>query len=151
MTRDAFRVLTSAALTAALLGLGAAPGRAEDPPPPSRDQSGAQLYRQYCGACHGPQADGQGPMAPALRQPPPDLTRIAERRGGVFPEAQLARIIDGRDPIVAHGSREMPVWGRRFSEGMPPSAQAEAVRRGQTILLVNYLRTIQANEPAAEP
>ena len=95
------------------------------------------------------QADGRGPVAPVLREPPPDLTRIAARRGGVFPEAQLARIIDGRDPIVSHGSREMPVWGRRFSAGMPPSAQAEAVRRGQTILLVNYLRTMQVTEPEA--
>ncbi len=149
-SRSLTRTLPRAALTAALLVLGAAPGRAEDPrPPDSRAQSGAALYQQYCGACHGIQADGMGPMGPVLREPPPDLTRIAVRRGGTFPEAELVRIIDGRDPIVSHGSRDMPVWGRRFDEGMPPSAQAEATRRGQTILLVNYLRTIQVNEPDA--
>ncbi len=63
----------------------------------------------------------------------------------------MVHACDGRDSIVSHGSREMPVWGRRFAAGMPPSAQAEAVRRGQTIPLVHFLRTIQVTEPEASP
>lgn len=44
----------------------------------------------------------------------------------------------------------MSNWCRqRLPERTPPSAQAEAVRRGQAILLVNYLRTIQVLEPEA--
>jgi mono/diheme cytochrome c family protein len=149
---EGFRSAVAVAILTALVASGAYPSRAEDTQAPaSREQSGAALYQQYCGACHGADAGGTGPMAPALREPPPDLTRIASRRGGVFPEAEIERIIDGRDPIVSHGTRDMPVWGRRFTEGMPPSAAAEAERRGQAILLVRYLRSIQVTEAPAGP
>jgi hypothetical protein len=41
----------------------------------------------------------------------PDLTGIAARRGGQFPEERIRQIIDGRTGLAAHGAREMPVWG----------------------------------------
>lgn len=149
---DGFRSGAAVAVLTALLAFGASSSGAEDTQAPeSREQSGAALYLQYCGACHGADAGGKGPMAPVLREPPPDLTRIALRRDGVFPEAEIARIIDGRDPIVSHGTSDMPVWGRRFTEGMPPSAAAEAERRGQAILLVSYLRSIQVTDAPAGP
>jgi len=37
--------------------------------------------------------------------------RIAARRHWDFPVAAIVRVIDSRDPVVAHGSREMPIWG----------------------------------------
>ena len=149
---DLFRSGATVGVLTALLAFGASSTRAEDTrAAESREQSGAALYQQYCGACHGADADGKGPMAPVLREPPPDLTRIASRRDGVFPEAEIARIINGSDPIVSHGTSEMPVWGKRFTEGMPPSAAAEAERRGQAILLVSYLRSIQVTDSPAGP
>ena len=38
------------------------------------EADGAAVYRQNCVACHGAQADGKGPAAPALRPAPTDFT-----------------------------------------------------------------------------
>jgi len=57
--------------------------------------------------------------AAALTTPPADLTRIAARRGGSFPDGEVARFVDGRFDLPAHGTREMPVWGERFGAGIP--------------------------------
>jgi hypothetical protein len=83
-----------------------------------------------------------------LNEKPKDLTRIAERHGGKFPSAALVRIVDGRDVAIAHGTREMPVWGKRFGEAVEPGTAAETVRRGTAQLIVDYLSGIQAKEPA---
>jgi len=85
-----------------------------------------------------------------LRVPPPDLTRIAARRGGVFPEAEIAAFIDGRAEVAAHGSREMPVWGRVFGKPVAEGTTGEEVVRGQLWVLVAYLKSIQQG-PATAP
>jgi mono/diheme cytochrome c family protein len=78
---------------------------------------GPALYKAYCAVCHGSDATGNGPMAPALKVTPPDLTRIAERNGGLFPMARVERIIAGEEPLTSgHGTREMPLWGPIFSQ-----------------------------------
>ena len=53
-------------------------------------------------------------MKEAFLAPPPDLTRIAERRGGWFPEVLVREFIDGR--FAVHGTRTMPVWGQTLDE-----------------------------------
>ena len=91
----------------------------KDPPPSYQTPDvlidslkGPELFRAYCAACHGTDAKGGGPAASSLKTKPPDLTRIAQRRGGIFPAQQVERIITGEETSpVAHGSREMPVWG----------------------------------------
>lgn len=75
------------------------------------DLSGAELYQQFCASCHGTTARGDGPVAPALKSKVPDLTRIATRRGGRFGKEQVKQSIAGQRLHLAHGSREMPVWG----------------------------------------
>jgi mono/diheme cytochrome c family protein len=109
-------------------------------------ERGAAAFAQRCAVCHGAGGAGDGPAAAALDPPPADLRRIAARRGGVFPEAQIQRIIDGRDPILAHGSREMPIWGKRMPAVLGGGLGAEGERRGQIKLLVEYLKTIQLAE-----
>jgi mono/diheme cytochrome c family protein len=104
---------------------------------------GAELFVTYCASCHGVDALGDGPVAPALRAPLPDLTRIAERSGGVFPESSIAMKIDGRFDLPAHGSREMPVWGARLADEMPGFATGDEVARGRVASLVEYLRSLQ--------
>jgi mono/diheme cytochrome c family protein len=104
---------------------------------------GRKYFVQYCSACHGMDASGNGPVAPALRPPPADLRRIARRRGGTFPEAEIAAYIDGRTFIRAHGSREMPVWGERFAEQVGGGSVGEEVVRGHLLLLVDYLKSLQ--------
>jgi mono/diheme cytochrome c family protein len=104
---------------------------------------GEQHFVRYCAACHGPEGRGDGPAATALAKPPADLTRIAARRGGSFPDAEIAATIDGRFEVSAHGSREMPVWGRRLAEPIAEDATGEEVARGRIDVLVEYLKTIQ--------
>jgi mono/diheme cytochrome c family protein len=82
---------------------------------PSLD--GPTLYVTYCAACHGKTADGNGPVAPALKSRVPDLTKIAKRNGGKFPFARVEKIIDGTESLgLSHGTREMPIWGPIFSQ-----------------------------------
>jgi mono/diheme cytochrome c family protein len=106
-------------------------------------KAGRADFLQYCSSCHGLDARGNGPVAPALKMPPPDLTRIAARRSGDFPFAGLARLIDGREPIQAHGSREMPVWGAAFGEPVAGDPMRERIVRGQIQMLLVYLESIQ--------
>jgi mono/diheme cytochrome c family protein len=131
----------------ALLAAGAAPSRAEEVS--SRDlvvEIGRADFLRHCAACHGADARGAGPTAPALTMPPPDLTRIAERRGGTFPSREVAEIVDGRRPLAAHGSREMPVWGRVFYVRIHEASTEEEVVQGRLLVLVEYLKSIQTGQ-----
>jgi mono/diheme cytochrome c family protein len=72
---------------------------------------GPDLYRMYCASCHGREGTGDGPVAIALKVPPPDLTVLARRQQGVFPAFEVETIIRNGKALPAHGSRKMPVWG----------------------------------------
>jgi mono/diheme cytochrome c family protein len=76
--------------------------------------SGAEMYRTYCAVCHGLDGKGNGPAAPALKQPVPDLTLLSKRNGGEFPSFRVGNIIQGDSEIAAHGARDMPMWGDLF-------------------------------------
>jgi mono/diheme cytochrome c family protein len=100
---------------------------------------GPDLFRAYCASCHGADGKGNGPVTPALNTKPTDLTLINEKNGGNFPAKRVRRIIEGDDQILAHGSREMPIWGAIFH-------QVERDRDfGEIRLqnLINYLESIQ--------
>jgi mono/diheme cytochrome c family protein len=126
-----------------LLGLLIGQGQAQQAIPGANVSIGEQYFRQYCGACHGIDGRGNGPVATMLRTPPPDLTRIAQRRGGNFPDAEIAAQIDGRTVVPAHGSRDMPIWGVRFAEKSGGDDVGEEAVRGHLVVLINYLKTIQ--------
>ena len=74
---------------------------------------GQATYAQWCAVCHGAAAQGGGPMAPVLILQPTDLTRLAASNGGTFPTLRVVMRIDGRDPLVSHGS-PMPLFGPFF-------------------------------------
>jgi mono/diheme cytochrome c family protein len=102
---------------------------------------GEALYRAYCAACHGLDALGRGPAAPALKTTPSDLTSIAWRNGGTFPRERLVQyIMNGKPLITAHGSAEMPVWGPNLTALSPPQAKPINER---VEAIVAYLRTLQ--------
>jgi mono/diheme cytochrome c family protein len=103
--------------------------------------SGSGLYTNYCATCHGPNAKGDGPMAPALTRKPADLTMIAKKNGGKYPADVVFRTIDGRNPVFGHGGQEMPVWGTAFLRGQSGVTAEQA--RARVDALVNYLETIQ--------
>ncbi len=134
------------ALAGALLACGAGRAVAEPAFDPVLAELGAEAFPRYCASCHGLRGEGDGPAADALRTRPADLTRIALRRGGAFPAGEIARFIDGRFALPAHGSREMPVWGERFGEAIPETSVAEEITRGKIAVLVEFLRSIQRTD-----
>jgi mono/diheme cytochrome c family protein len=104
---------------------------------------GKILFQSYCISCHGLNAKGDGPAAAALKKKPPDLTHFQQRRNGEFYYVEIARIIDGRTQIDAHGSRTMPTWGKRFSEEIGGQPLTEELISGNLLALVSYLKSIQ--------
>lgn len=76
--------------------------------------SGEEMYVSYCAACHGKDGKGDGPAADALKVPPTDLTTLAKKNGGKYPALKVSSVIRGQDVVAAHGSREMPIWGKLF-------------------------------------
>jgi len=71
---------------------------------------GRQLFLSYCASCHGVDGSGDGAVAPALKQPPPDLRRIQAKQGK-FPAEEVRKKISGGPDLPVHGRRDMPVWG----------------------------------------
>ncbi len=108
---------------------------------PQDAAAGESLYQTYCQSCHGEAGKGNGPVAQYLVLPPADLTRIALRRDGAFPEKEIQQVIDGRKEVRVHGNSEMPVWGDAFRQEGPSEKAEEKIRK-----LVAYLKTIQEKE-----
>lgn len=82
--------------------------------PPNYMPTGEQMYKQYCGACHGKDGKGQGPLAVVLKTLPADLTTLAKRHDGKFPYEYVANVLQFGPGFPAHGSEEMPTWGPIF-------------------------------------
>ena len=76
---------------------------------------GEMEYLSSCAACHGLDGNGKGPLSAELKSQPADLTILAKRNDGVFPVNAIYEVIDGRKAIKAHGTREMPIWGFRYT------------------------------------
>ncbi|SFJ03015.1 c-type cytochrome [Jannaschia pohangensis] len=72
-----------------------------DPEPRVDVERGAALFEQNCAACHG--ADAKGRIGP-------DLTTLAARNGGTFPQTRVMAQIDG---LARHGKdgAVMPEFG----------------------------------------
>ena len=117
---------------------------------------GRAEYFSSCASCHGADAKGGGPVGSVLKQRPTDLTLLAKKNGGVFPLDRIYRVIDGREEISGHGSRDMPIWGYRFvppsnknlklSDDFiySPSVSAEGVIHGRILAVIDYLNRVQA-------
>ena len=76
-----------------------------------RAARGERLYLIHCKGCHGPAGGGDGPMTAVLKVRPPDLTRLAARRGGDFRFAEVRQYIDGRFEVPGHGPRRTGIFG----------------------------------------
>jgi mono/diheme cytochrome c family protein len=102
--------------------------------------SGAELYKRHCAACHGNDLKGNGPAPPPFKDFPPDLTTMAQRHGGKFPEAYVMDVLRNGVTVPAHGLAEMPIWGLDFraSEGLNAAQVTSRITE-----LTNYIRSRQ--------
>lgn len=108
---------------------------------------GRAAFSLYCSSCHGKTAKGDGPVAATLKVAPSDLTRLASKHGGKYPADWVYARIDGREPVVAHGPSDMPVWGMSFQDPGRVDNQ-EGMVENRLRDLVAYLATLQDNTGA---
>jgi len=137
-----------AALLAVLIGaMGLAACEDADEQPPvaaaSAVDEGQELYESYCADCHGSGGLGDGPRAAELARPVADLTGIAERNGGLYIPGAVAEYIDGRRLVETHGTREMPVWGRRLDDRNANMTEETRLTEHMIAAIVEYIRTLQ--------
>ena len=105
---------------------------------------GKQAYEVQCAICHGMDAKGNGFYTASLKVAPPDLTSLSKKNGGVFPVDRITKIIDGRTEVAAHGSRDMPIWGKRWAAAaaeyyVDVPYNQEAYIRTQILAIIDYL------------
>lgn len=109
---------------------------------------GRTTFAGACAACHGAEAQGNGPMAELIAIPVPDLTRIGARNGGEFPWLKVVHLIDGRTGLRGHGG-PMPLFGALFA-GDTAAADAPdgtpVITSARVLALTDYLAALQVAE-----
>ena len=138
-------ILMLAAVVAFALAVGAQDQPKKEikhvPIKPTSAASGSEMYMTYCAVCHGKDGKGSGPAAEALKTPPTDLTMLAKNSGGKYPSMKVSAAIRGEAALPAHGSAEMPVWGKLF-HSMSGGHDAEVQQRVAN--LNQYVESLQA-------
>jgi mono/diheme cytochrome c family protein len=109
------------------------------PPVATSPASGKEMFNAYCAVCHGPEGTGNGPAARALNKAPTDLTKLSAKNGNKFPDAVVSRYIAGDETVAAHGTRDMPIWGRVF-HSMDNNAAVDQLRISN---LTDYVKSLQ--------
>jgi mono/diheme cytochrome c family protein len=102
--------------------------------------SGSGDYQVYCVSCHGAEGRGDGMIAKSLKKRPADLTQIAQRNGGVFPDDNVFKAIDGQSGNV-HSATDMPAWGEVLAKSSGSVGAENTAARIDA--LVKYLQTLQ--------
>jgi mono/diheme cytochrome c family protein len=104
---------------------------------------GAELYKRHCAVCHANDGKGNGPppASSQFKEAPPDLTTLAQRHGGKFPDAYVSNVLRSGVKMPDHGTPEMPVWETAFKASNGSDEGQVATRIAN---LTNYLKSIQA-------
>lgn len=113
--------------------------------------SGEALFKENCVSCHGTAGRGDGPASAGLSTQPADLTRIADRRDGVWPALEIMSILDGyaRNTLPRE---DMPVFEGFLDNEMTEFDTGNGVSTlvpTKLIEVVNYLETIQNPAPTS--
>jgi mono/diheme cytochrome c family protein len=115
---------------------------------------GKTEFLSACAPCHGVDAKGSGPVSKELKTHPADLTALAKKNNGVFPFNRVYQTIDGRDAVGSHGTRDMPIWGYRFTPPhynlkstddavLAPPASSDAIVHSRILAVIDYLNRVQ--------
>jgi mono/diheme cytochrome c family protein len=102
---------------------------------------GRAMYTSYCAPCHGADARGGGPVAPALNAKPTDLTGLAKANHGKYPDSHIVSVLRFGAKNPAHGSAGMPVWGNVFARMNKVNSNERDLRMAN---LARYLESLQA-------
>lgn len=142
MPRTCKTLLAAAALVLGGTGAFAPASRAEEqkeaaPAASASAENGGRTFMRYCALCHGLDGTGAGPLAESLQKAPPDLSKIAERNGGTFPEAKVKEIIENGG-VKSHGMMAMLAWGKVFNEEIGKDQQGRVIDE-----LAAYIATLQ--------
>jgi mono/diheme cytochrome c family protein len=137
------KVIMLCAVAVSVASFAAAAAAQENKPahlPGSNPVSGLQLYKRYCAVCHGNDLKGNGPISPEFKNGPSDLTTLAQRHGGKFPDAYVEDVLRNGVQKPAHGNTEMPIWGPLFAtiRGTDP-----ALVNIRIVNLPNYIKSMQ--------
>jgi mono/diheme cytochrome c family protein len=106
----------------------------------AKSLDGKGLYNEFCAVCHGSDLKGNGPASSALKTPASDLTQIAKKNGGRFPDTKVMAILKGQEGVTAHGNSDMPTWGKTFND----VSGNMTIAQGRMHALVNFLQESQA-------
>ena len=139
-------VIALSILTLAVSGFARPQGKEDKSParlPSSDPVSGEGLYRMYCAVCHGKDGRGDGPAAIELKTPPPDLTTLARRHGGKYPDAYVTDVLRNGVRTPAHGTSDMPIWGPLFGT---VGGTDQALVNIRITNLVNYIKSLQVKD-----
>lgn len=134
------RLVRLAGLLLAFCAIGASgtPAQEQNHLPADYVPSGAQMFKQYCAACHGADAKGHGPARRALNIPAPDLTILAKRHAGKFPYAYVTGVLRFSPGVPSHGSGTMPMWGPLFEYYYNQTSAQQRIAN-----LTDYLASLQ--------
>ncbi len=112
---------------------------------------GKAEYEQKCTICHGPLGKGDGAYSVMLKKPATDLTTLSKKNGGVFPFARVFETIEGTHELKAHGTRDMPIWGKEYRSSKyyddylhDPESDRSYFARSRILALTEYIYRLQA-------
>lgn len=113
---------------------------------------GKSEYMEKCAVCHGQSGRGDGGAIDILKSAPANLTVLSKNNSGNFPFARVYAVIDGREPVVGHGTRDMPIWGNAYKTEKVEAAEyyfdipynLEMYARTRILSLIDYLYRIQS-------
>ncbi len=112
---------------------------------PQEFEAGRAEYLAACAACHGENADGNGPISTIFKGQVPSLRTLSAQNDGVLPMLETFMIVDGRTGLRGHGI-PMPVFGNRYVADVGESRGdfgTEQAVRARVLELVYYLQAIQ--------
>jgi len=137
--------MKSSTITTALLAVSLIAASASVFAQQRRVDVGKLEYQSNCASCHGTSGKGDGVLKGYFSKSPSDITTLTKKNGGVFPINRVYEVIDGRQDVKPHGTRDMPVWGSDYVEKSADGlVDSEIYVRHKILALIDYIYRLQA-------